>query len=36
MTKKLILDDGLFKNLDTRLIVYNTYTVYGVNCLNKF
>ena len=35
MTKKPILDDGLFKNLDTRL-VYNTYTVYGINCFNKF
>lgn len=35
MTKKLTLDDGLFKDSDARL-VYNTYTVYSVNCLNKF
>ena len=35
MTKKPTPDDGLFKNPVARL-VYNTYTVYGINCLNKF
>ena len=35
MTKKLMLDDGLFQDPNSRL-VYNTYTVYGVNFLYKF